>query len=100
MNEDISDGYHALQELYYQRLIVFLVICNQNKENAWKSLYHADGTRYEGCFIVGIETPDGNHTYYCGTEYWDLFNVTEFDRAPEWDGHKPEDVNRLLSLMG
>ena len=32
-------------------------------------------------------------------DYWDLFEVEELPHAPAWDGHMPEDVTRLLSLL-
>jgi len=95
---DLSDGYHTFNELYHHRAVLFSVICNQNKDKAWKSKLHADGTMFDGYFIVGIDTPKGTYTYHYRMKYWDLFDVKELERAPEWDGHKPEDVDRLLSL--
>lgn len=95
---DLSDGYHTFNELYHHRAVLFSVICNQNKDKAWKSKLHADGTMFDGYFIVGIDTPKGTYTYHYQMKYWDLFDVKELERAPEWDGHKPEDVDRLLSL--
>ena len=95
----ISDGYHTFDELYYHRMVLFSVICNQNKERAWKSLFHADGSMYEDYFIVGITTPKGDFTYHYHKDHWDRFNVKELSMAPEWDGHKPGDVDRLLSLI-
>ena len=38
--KDISDGYHTFDELYYHRMILFSIICNQNKDRAWKSKLH------------------------------------------------------------
>ncbi len=101
ITKEISDGYHTFEELYHHRCVLFSVICNQNKEKAWKSLLHHDGTMFgdNDMFIVGIETPEGSYTYHYHREYWDMFKVKELDRAPEWDGHKPEDVTRLLSLL-
>ena len=29
---------------------------------------------------------------------WDLFECTEIDKGPKWDGHTDKDVTRLLSL--
>lgn len=95
----LSDGYHTFEELYYHRMILFSVICNQNKERSWKSKLHADGTMFENYFIVGITTKEGDYTYHYHMDYWDMFNVNELDTAPEWDGHKPEDLKRLLSLL-
>lgn len=94
----ISDGYHTMDELYYHRGVLFSVICNQNNDLAWKSRKHSDGTMYDGMFIAGIDTPKGQYTYHCENNLWDLFDVKELEHAPEWDGHKPEDVKRLLYL--
>lgn len=95
---ETSDGYHTFNELYYHRMILFAVICNQNKEKAWKSKLHADGTMYDNYFIVGITTDEGDYTYHYHLDYWDYFNVSEIPNSPEWDGHKPEDITRLLTL--
>ena len=85
-----SDGYHTFNELYHHRAVLFSVIVGNFATRAWKSKLHADGTMYEGMFIVGIETPDGQATYHYDVEpYWHLFRCKEVDRAPEWDGHTP-----------
>jgi hypothetical protein len=95
----ISDGYHTFDELYYHRMVLFAVICNQNKGRAWKSKFHHDGIMYEDYFIVGIETIEGHYTYHYHMDHWNLFHVKTLEYAPEWDGHKPENVTRLLTLV-
>ena len=96
---DLSDGYHTYNELYHHRAVLFSVVINQNKEIAWKSKKHHDGTMYDGMFIVGIDTPQGQYSYHYDIEpYWNMFECKELDNAPVWDGHKPEDINRLQSL--
>jgi len=95
----ISDGYHTFNELYYHRMMLFSVICNTYSSLAWKSKLHADGTMFDDYFIVGILTPKGQYTYHYELKYWDLFDVDELEKAPEWDGHQPKDVIRLLSLL-
>lgn len=96
--DKVSDGYHTFEELYYHRMVLFSIICNQNKDKAWKSKIHADGTMYDNYFIVGITTDEGNFTYHYEEKYWNWFNVKELERAPEWDGHTSSDIRRLLSL--
>lgn len=97
---EISDGYHAFNELYHHRAVLFSVICNSNKEKAWKSKLHDTGDMYEGMFIVGIETPEGQTTYhYDINPYWDMFKVKELPKAPKWDGHSPDEAIRRLSLL-
>lgn len=97
-NGDFSDGYHTFNELYYHRMILFAVICKQNEKLAWKSWLHHDGTMYDDYFIVGIDTPLGQYSYHYHKKYWDEFDVKELPNAPEWDGHEPKDIERLLSL--
>jgi hypothetical protein len=95
----ISDGYHTFDELYHHRMMLFAVICNTYKSRAWKSWKHHDGTMYEDYFIVGVETPDGSYTYHYHRDNWNIFRVKELKLAPKWDGHKPEDIGRLMSLL-
>lgn len=97
-SKKISDGYHTFEELYHHRAVMFSVILNKNKEKAWKSWLHDDGTMFDGMFIVGITTSEGDYSYHYNPEYWDMFNVKEVKNAPKWDGHKPNDIERLCSL--
>jgi hypothetical protein len=88
---DLSDGYHTFNELYHHRAILFSVICNEHPDISWKSKLHHDGTMFDGMFIVGINTPEGQATYhYDINPYWDMFRVRELEKAPEWDGHTSE----------
>jgi hypothetical protein len=97
---DFSDGYHTFNELYHHRAVLFSVICNMFPEKAWKSKLHDTGDMYEGMFIVGIETEQGQATYHYDIEpYWDMFKVKELDKAPKWDGHTPFDaIERIGNL--
>lgn len=98
--EQISDGYHTFGELYYHRMVLFSIICNQNRDKAWKSKLHHDGTMFDNFFIVGIDTLEGQYTYHYDLKFWDAYDVKELEKAPEYDGHKPEDITRLISLLG
>lgn len=99
-----SDGYHTFNELYHHRAVLFSVIVAKFADRAWKSKLHADGTMYDGMFIVGIETPDGQATYHYDVDpYWEMFRCKEIDHAPEWDGHTPdqaiERIGKLTDLI-
>lgn len=96
---NISDGSHTFGELYHHRAILFAVICNTYKDKAWKSWKHEDNTMYEDYFIVGVTTAKGNYTYHYHKDYWDIFKVKELPNAPAYDGHKPEDIDRLFTLI-
>src|SRR5699024_9062535 len=99
VNDSTSYGYHTFDELYEHRTVLFSVICNSHTDLAWKSRHHHDGTMFDDMFMVGIKTPSGQCTYHCENQYWDLFRVPELERAPEFDGHTPEDVlQRIQSL--
>lgn len=97
---DTSDGYHTFNELYHHRAVLFSVIVAKFSNRAWKSKLHADGTMYDGMFIVGIETPDGQATYHYDVEpYWNLFQCKEIERAPEWDGHTPDQAIKRIGKL-
>ena len=97
---ETSDGYHTFNELYHHRAVLFSVIVANYPEYSWKSKKHNDGTMYDGMFIVGIETPDGQATYHYDIDpYWDMFKCRELDKAPEWDGHTPaQAIERIGKL--
>lgn len=95
-----SDGYHTFSELYHHRAVLFSVICKCFKDSCWKSKQHHDGTMYDGMFIVGINTPEGQATYHYDIDlYWDMFDVQELDKAPEWDGHTPDQAIERIGKL-
>jgi hypothetical protein len=97
---EVSDGYHTFNELYLHRYTLFAVLCNTYRSDAWKSKRHADGSMYDYYFIAGIQTPAGMVTYHIELLHWDMFDVPELERAPEYDGHTSADVlERLPSLL-
>jgi len=94
-----SDGFHTFNELYYQRMVLFITICNQNLDIAWKSKFHDDGTMFDNYFICGLTTPEGEYTYHYHMENWEHFKkVKELPNAPVFDGHTEKDVVRLFSI--
>ena len=97
---ETSDGYHTFNELYHHRAVLFSVIVANYKDRAWKSVRHHDGTMYDGMFIVGIDTPDGQATYHYDIDpYWDMFDCKVREFAPEWDGHTPaQAIERIGNL--
>ena len=97
---DTSDGYHTFNELYHHRAVLFSVICNARPDIAWKSKKHHDGTMYDGMFIVGIDTPEGQATYHYDIKpYWRMFRVKELEFAPKWDGHTPDEAIRRIGTL-
>ncbi len=95
---DFMDEYHSFNDLYTQRMYLTALAFNSNPSISWKSKQHADGTMFEGYFIVGIDTPQGMYTYHYKLEHWDLFKVKELPQSPEYDGHTSADVGRLSSV--
>lgn len=96
---EISDGYHTFDELYDHRAKLFAGIVNLIPDVCWKSKKHYDGTMFDGMFIVGMMTPEGQATYHYDIDpYWDLFHCAEFQNAPEFDGHTPSDaIERIVN---
>lgn len=97
---EFSDGYHTFNELYHHRAVLFSVICNMFPDRAWKSKLHDTGDMYDGMFIVGIETDQGQATYhYDIAPYWDMFKVKELEKAPKYDGHTPSDAIQRIGAI-
>ena len=97
--KDISDKWHTFGDLYYHRMMLTQALSIALEDIAWKSKFHADGTMFDGSFIIGFSSEEhGDYTYHYDLKYWDLFVVDELKNAPEYDGHKPEDIGRLVSM--
>ena len=98
---DVDDGFHSFNDLYYQRLVLFATIVNQNKHLAWKTKCHEDGKPCfgGGWFLVTIETPKGQYGYHYEEKYWDLFDCKPLPKAKHWDGYTDKAVMRLMSLI-
>lgn len=97
--KNISDKWHTFGDLYYHRMILFYMIMKEFPDKSWKAKQHHDGSMFDDSFIVGIETPIGQYTYHYNIKYWEFFDVKELEKAPQYDGHKPEDISRLLTLL-
>lgn len=117
---DTSDGYHTFQELYDHRTALLMAACNSimmfcnaigveygdTSQYVFKSRAHHDGERVKGYFIVGIncqsesDADDKWATWHCEDKWWDKFAIPELERAPEWDGHMPDDaLERLVKAL-
>ncbi len=104
---DMSDGFHTFDELYEHRVVLFIALCRKLRlESAdwdiWCSLKHSDGSKYDGWFILGIwKEKEAQITYHLPEIYWS--EVSDFaevlDKAPEYDGHTPEDVIERLKKL-
>ena len=98
----ISDGYHTFEELYDHRIALWIYICSDwRRSAAWKTQKHSDGSIWDGWFILGLfDEPGIQITYHLPISYWDtLKEIKTLDRAPEWDGHTPEEAkNRILRM--
>lgn len=117
------DGYHTFGELYEHRYRIFISLCRgiyginrlgkavakhqKMDENLmpfidlWRSKLHSDGTMFHDSFVVGIHKEKGEQiTYHFPLKMWDEFYfIEELERAPEWDGHTPDDVVERLKHL-
>lgn len=106
---EVSDGFHTMDELYDHRITIYIALCKaivekgstRDAARVYRSKVHADGSIFEGWFIVGIDKEAGKQiSYHLPLERWDETDfITEIDRAPEWDGHTPADVLMRLKLL-
>lgn len=104
----VSDGYHTFDELYEHRIVLFIALCKEINVHEyrdsiiWRSKLHSDGTPLDGFFIMGInEEPGSQITYHLPIERWEEVSFARTrDKAPEYDGHSPQNVlDRLSELL-
>jgi hypothetical protein len=113
---EVSDGYHTFDELYDHRVTLYVALCRNLKwteslqgpdeaqvrpYDIWRSKLHADGSAYEGWFIMGIGKDAGKQiSYHLPEKMWEATDFAEtLDRAPEFDGHSSENVLERLSQL-
>jgi hypothetical protein len=103
----ISDGYHTFDELYEFRMLYnaewFNLMAYMYDEyfsgpHPVKSKRHSDGELCfgGGWFVVSVDLPSGQVTNHYQMNDWPLFQIDEVEKAPEWDGHSPQDVVERL----
>ena len=78
----ISDTHHTFKQCYDIRDTYFKALCHAYPYLAWKSKKHFDEkndpiSNFNGCFIVGINTPQGTISRHVKLEHWDEFEVQE-----------------------
>lgn len=111
---ELSDGYHTMSELYDHRITLYIALCrathdmdheletaSKPADRVWRSRVHADGSTFEGWYILGIGKELGKQiTYHLPVTTWDETNFAEtLDRAPEWDNHTSKDVLLRLAAL-
>lgn len=97
--ESPKDEHHTMKELYFQRTLLWAVICNTYKDKAFKAKFHEDGTMYDEMFIAVISTDIGDYSFHIKSKYWDLFDIEAKETYENYDEHKPEDIGRLLYMI-
>jgi hypothetical protein len=102
---EISDGYHTFNELYAHRVELYLALCRYIKEfgtaTVWRSRKHSDGSSLDGWFVLGIFTRPGLQiTYHLPNAKWQESDFAgTLERAPEFDGHRSDDVLKRLQTL-
>jgi len=97
---DVSDGYHTFDELYDHRAALFAALCSAYPRKAWKARLHHDGTMYDGHFIAGLTTKEGDITYHFEERRWDMFRCKVYNVAPHpYDGATPDDVLKRIQTL-
>lgn len=94
---EMSDGYHTFNELYRYRMLYnagFFHFLKTAGYDVVKSKKHNDGEPCfgGGWFIVMANLPNGQVSNHYEMKDWNLFKIPEVERAPEWDGHTPEEA--------
>lgn len=89
---ETSDGFHAFNELYEHRVLLWINLCLTQKDKCYVVENH-----YDGWFLLGMETEDGQISYHCPNKHLDF--VSQIKRHhPDFDGHTSKQViERLIA---
>ena len=92
------DEYHTMEELYDYRMLYNAIAANAMPDLSCKSWRHSDGEECfgGGWFVVYMTLPSGQVSNHYRAEHWELFHVPEVERAPEYDGHTPQEAAERL----
>lgn len=110
----VSDGYHTMDELYDHRIQLFIALCRfiriadgyadeadagGKAISVWRSKPHADGSSFDGWFILGLHKEVGKQiTYHLPIARWNDCDFAEtLEKGPEFDGHTSADVLARLA---
>lgn len=96
-----------MEELYRYRMLYNALLFNEWNNSrdtplVVKSHRHSDEELCfgGGWFIVVALLPQGQVSNHYRDEYWDLFDVLEVYKPPEYDGHTPaEAADRLEAYL-
>ena len=99
-----SDGYHTFGDYTEMRNVYFVALCNVYSDIAWKSLKHYDEendpiANFNGCFICGIDTPEGTVAQHLKMKFWEELDVPIRDNAPKYDGYTDEEIKRRIRSL-
>lgn len=96
--ENPRDEYHTMEELYDYRMLYNAIAANAMPDLSCKSWRHSDGEECfgGGWFVVYMTLPSGQVSNHYRAEHWELFHVPEVERAPEYDGHTPQEAAERL----
>lgn len=95
----MSDGYHTFGELYEHRHLLFINLALSNSEISYKTWLNDKKEKWEGWFILAMNTEFGQITYHLPTAYWDDASVKEVEYNFDHDGHTSKDVADRLALF-
>jgi hypothetical protein len=116
VGNDVSDGYHTFDELYDHRITLFIALCRKvhqeqeaqtratgwhQRRRVWRAKKHADGSMFDGWFVLGIDHHHGEQiTYHLPLSRWEETDfAVELTCAPKFDGHTPADVLERLKRL-
>ena len=96
----VSDGYHTFAELYEHRCILFANLADCYEGESFKTWRNQNGEKWDGWFILGINTRFGQITYHLPDYLWErLPQIKEIESNADYDGHTSKDVIDRLKLL-
>ena len=78
-------------------------LINKHQDISWKTKRHYNEDKdpmFNGCFMIGMNTPTGPAMFHLKLEHWDDVNVKEIENGPKYDGATTKEILfRLYSVF-
>lgn len=102
LGSDIRDDFHSMSELYFNRMVLFSIICNSHPYKAFKTIRHHpdDIPMTDGFFYVEIFGNGKKYGYHYQMKFWDYFKIPTRIHADKYDfSYRKEDIGVIYEII-
>lgn len=74
---NISDGFNTMESLYLQRMLLFILLMQNNRDISWKTKQISKKCEFKDAFVGVMESSYGKVGMYILNDFWEYLNGIE-----------------------